>query len=175
MLLCQLPSEPPRKIDPHNLARALAASGEPTLAAAEYRRALELDPLDAEVHSTLGALLAAEHRIEDAVTHFRSALAIDRNLQSALIDLAWILATSDNAAVRDPAAAVGLAERAATLTRAENAGVLDTLAVAYAAAGQLERAIATAESAERLARQSGQADLAARVRQRLDLYLRYRP
>jgi tetratricopeptide (TPR) repeat protein len=159
----------------YNLARALATNGERAPAVAEYRRALELDPRDAEAHSGLGAVLAAENQIKDAVAHFRSALAIDPDLHSALIDLAWILATSDHAEIRDPAAAVRLAERAATLSGAENAVVLDTLAVAYAASGQLDRAIAIAESAERLARQSGQTDLAAGIRQRLAVYLRHRP
>jgi tetratricopeptide (TPR) repeat protein len=49
--------------------------------------------------------------------------------------------------VRDPGNAVTLAEHAAALTNHEHPGMLDVLAAAYAATGQLEQAIATAETA----------------------------
>ena len=105
----------------YNLARALAAIGQPAAAGAEYRRALELDPLDAEAHSGLGALLAAENKLG------MQSRIFGRRLRSTRICYlrsrsAWIFATSDRAAIRDPAAAVGLAERAAGLTGGQNAG-----------------------------------------------------
>lgn len=158
----------------YNLARALTASGQSSAAIIEYRRALEIDPLDAEAHSGLGAAMAADNQVGSAVAHYRAALAIAPELPSALIDLAWILATTDRTDARDPLEAVRLAERVAAITNHANASALDTLAVAYGAAGQLDRAIATAEAAERLARQAGQNDLADRIKRRLDLFARNR-
>ena len=60
---------------------------------------------------------------------------------------AWILATHTNDEVRDSAEAVTLAERASELTGHKHPAVEDTLAVAYAAAGDYDRAVATAENA----------------------------
>ena len=63
-----------------------------------------------------------------------------------------------------------LAERASRVTGGSSPTVLDTLAAAYAASGQLDRAIATAEEALALAAKEGSADLAERIRMRLDVY-----
>jgi hypothetical protein len=57
-------------------------------------------------------------------------------------------------------------------------GDLDTLAVAYAAAGRFDAAIATAQNAIDLARAAGQADLVKEIEARLELYrsgCAYRP
>ncbi|HVM60765.1 MAG TPA: glycosyltransferase family 39 protein [Verrucomicrobiae bacterium] len=84
-------------------------------------------------------------------------------------NLAWLLATLDppNA---DPARAVALAERACQSTGYQAAPYLDTLAVAYAAAGRFNDAIATAQKAIDLARAAGQTQVVAQVEPRLELY-----
>ncbi len=56
-------------------------------------------------------------------------------------DHAWLLATSRDAELRDGANAVVFAEAAVATTKRKNAEYLDTLAAAYAEAGQLEKAI----------------------------------
>ena len=63
-----------------------------------------------------------------------------------------------------------LAERAVRLTNNANATALDTLAAAYAAAGQTERAIATADNALKVAMDAGERELAAEIRARLERY-----
>jgi tetratricopeptide (TPR) repeat protein len=158
----------------YNLGRALTAAGQSSAAIAELRHALELDPEDAQARAGLGAALAADNQAEAAVREYRKALAISPDLETALVDLAWVLATSSGASTSDIAEAVRMAERAATLTGYENAVVLDTLAAAYAAAGQIDRAITTADTAMRLAQVAGEGDLAARIGQRLAFYQRNR-
>jgi tetratricopeptide (TPR) repeat protein len=158
----------------YNLGRALTAASQTSAGIDELRRALELDPKDAQARAALGAALAADNRIEEAIREYRQALAISPDLEAALIDLAWVLATSSGASTSDIAEAVRMAERAATLTGYENAVVLDTLAAAYAAAGQIDRAITTADTAMRLAQVAGEGDLAARIGQRLEFYQRNR-
>jgi serine/threonine protein kinase len=59
----------------------------------------------------------------------------------ALNGLAWLLATCGDAAMRDGARAVGLSERAVEMTRRKDANFLDTLAAAYAEAGQFSAAV----------------------------------
>jgi spermidine synthase len=56
------------------------------------------------------------------------------------------------------------------LTGNSNANFLDTLAVAYAAAGRFNDAIATAQKAIELARSASQAQLVQKMEARLQLY-----
>jgi len=154
----------------YNLARALASLGNTDAALEHYRRALDLKPDDVATHSSLATLLASQEQVDAAVAHFRRALDLDPDFPAALVDLAWILATSDRADIRRPAEAVVLAERVSALTGHKNATALDTLAVAYAASGQLERAISTARTALTLASASGAPELSERIRTRLAFY-----
>jgi tetratricopeptide (TPR) repeat protein len=157
-----------------NLARAYAAQGKSDAAIIEYRRALDITPEDAEVHSSLASILASRNRLDESLPHYRQALELAPNLASALVDLAWILATTTRQDLRDPAAAVTLAERVVRNTSGRNPTALDTLAIAYAAAGRLEEAIATAEAAVRAALEAGQIEFAGRIRERLNFYVRQR-
>ena len=90
-------------------------------------------------------------------------------------NLAWLLATHKDPKFRDPQEAVRLAERACQLTSHEDPSVLDTLAVAYAAANRFPEAVATAESAIELADSTGQKEMAEHIRKRLEFYRRNQP
>jgi tetratricopeptide (TPR) repeat protein len=158
----------------YNIGRALASQGKREEAIEQYRGVLQIRPGDADAHSGLASLLASRDQLDEAIAHYREALRIQPDLPGALIDLAWILATSDRLDVRAPDEAVGLAERVAELTGHRNATVLDTLAAAYAAAGNVDRAIATAQAALELASASQDAELTDRIRQRLTFYQQHR-
>ena len=58
-------------------------------------------------------------------------------------DLAFLLATSRDPALRDGAKAVEYAEKANQLSNGNNAVVLDTLAAAYAGQGRYKEAVDT--------------------------------
>ena len=60
-----------------------------------------------------------------------------------LNNAAWILATSRDSQLRSPKLALKLSKQACELTASKNANFLDTLAAAYAAAGDFEQAIDT--------------------------------
>jgi len=116
--------------------------------------------------------------------HGKAARAIDvlRNGHSLLPqsvdianDLAWRLATSGDATLRNGQDAVQLAERARELTDGKNVNVLDTLAAAYAEAGRFEDAATTAKQALQVAEEGGNPALAKRIGQRLSLYERQQP
>jgi Flp pilus assembly protein TadD/mono/diheme cytochrome c family protein len=154
----------------YNLGRALAAQHQPEASILEYRRALEIDPDDAETHSSLASALAAQDDISEAVAHYRRALQLKPDLPAALVDLAWILATSGRPDIRGPLEAVALAERATQLTKRQAPTALDTLAVAYFEAGQVDLAIRTAETALGLAASSGSEELRDHIQQRLTFY-----
>ncbi len=58
----------------HNAAAALMTAGRLDEAAAEYRRALELNPRVPETWSNVGLLLQRQGRLEEAVAHLRRAV-----------------------------------------------------------------------------------------------------
>jgi Flp pilus assembly protein TadD len=66
--------------------------------------------------------------------------------------------------------AVDLAQRACELSGNRAPSELNTLAVAYAAAGRFDAAVATAQKAVDLARSAGQDELAKQIEARLELY-----
>ncbi len=91
--------------------------------------------------------------------------AADAGEVSALNAAAWMMATSEDAQLRNGAKAVQFAETAAALTHNQEAGILDTLAAAYAEAGQFEKAVATGRRAAALTRHGSlKAEIEARVR-----------
>jgi spermidine synthase len=109
------------------------------------------------------------------VEHNREALRLEPTLPSARNNLAWLLATSPDASVRDPADALRLAEGLRQETREPTADLLDTLAAAYAAAGRFDEAIRSAEQAVALAEAEGAVELAQMIRERLSNYRARKP
>lgn len=153
-----------------NLAVAMASQGRFEEAVEEFRRALQLNPEFAEAHDNLGLTLSQQGKIAQAVVHYYEAIRLQPNWHQTLTRLAGILATSGNPAVRDPAQAIRLAERACQLTGYNQPEPLDTLAAACAAAGRFPEAVANAEKALELALDLKQEKLASAIRSRLKLY-----
>jgi tetratricopeptide (TPR) repeat protein len=143
-------------------------------AAREYGEVLRWDSADPEAHYSLGLVLAARRRSADAIEHFQKSLDARPDFPPAMVALAWVRATSPSDALRRPAEAVRLAERAVVLTQSRDIAALDTLAAASAAAGQFERAVSAAEAAAALASSSGN-PAASAIRDRLAGYRRGLP
>jgi tetratricopeptide (TPR) repeat protein len=154
----------------YNLGRAFAERGELDRAVQSYHKAIELAPEDADAHQSLARALVMQNQIAEAIYRYRRTLEIEPDRVGALLDLAWIIATGANVELRVPAEAVRLAERAVRLTEGKNATAFDTVAAAYAAAGQFDRAITAAESAFKVALESGERELAEQIRSRLEKY-----
>ena len=165
-----LGADPSNAAGHYNLGRALAERGQIDRAIQSYQKAIELSPEDADAHQSLARALVLQNQLAEAIYRYRRTLEIEPDRVGALLDLAWIIATAPNVELRVPAEGVRLAERAVRLTDGRNATALDTLAAAYAAAGQSERAVETAERALKIAMDSGEQDLAAQIRTRLDRY-----
>lgn len=68
-------------------------------------------------------------------------------MPEALNSLAWELLTSAEETLRDPKASLALAQKAAELSQFRNAGILDTLALAYFRTGQVQDALVTQRTA----------------------------
>jgi tetratricopeptide (TPR) repeat protein len=134
-----------------NLANALLSKGRPDEAIAHFEEALKLQPHLAEAHNGLANALLQKGRVAEAVTHYQAALAAVPNNPYLLSNLAWVLATCPDAAIRNGARAVELAQQAQRVSGGKDPALLGTLAAAYAETGQFTQAVATARSALGLA------------------------
>jgi len=152
------------------LARLEGRRGDAAGAEAEIRRAIEADPEEPEARRGLALALLAQGRTPEALDAARAALALRPGWALAMGDVAWILATSEDPAIRDPRSAAALAEDAAHRTQERHAGILDTLAAAYAAGGRYEEAVAAGEKALALAREGPDRAFADRVARRVSAY-----
>ena len=85
------------------------------------------------------------------------------------------MATHHDAQFRDGPGAVRLARQAIELTRRSQPGYLDTLAAAYAEAGQFKEAVATGQEALQSASNTGQKELTAQIQNRLQFYRSGKP
>ena len=152
------------------LAGALLAAGRLPEAIEHYNQALPLQPNDTANRFKLANALIAVGRTDEAIGHYNQLLQLMPNSSEVANNLAWLLATREPVQGSDPARAVQLAERARELAGRESAECLDTLSVAYAAAGRFADATATAQRAISFAELAGQASLAKEIGGRLELY-----
>jgi len=88
---------------------------------------------------------------------------------------AWALATNPDAAKRNGALAVKLAEEACKQTQYQQTIMVGTLAAAYAEAGRFDEAISTAIKACELAEKNGETNLLQSNQQLLKLYQNHQP
>jgi tetratricopeptide (TPR) repeat protein len=166
----------PRNAGAHNgIGLALARQGKLAQAIEQQRRALELNPKLAEAYHDLGTAQLQLGRIGEAVDSWKKSLELRPDWPEVLNNLAWLEATHPDARFRNPREAVELSRRACKLTGYRDISMLDTLAVAYAAAGDFPSAIETVNRALELAESSGQQAFVAEARERLKLFQSGRP
>ncbi len=119
----------------------LARRGKGMAASKHLRRAEELGLPDPELRFEVAGVFFELAEDDAAIAVLRSLVAEEPDQTPVLNNLAWYLATHHDPALRDPSEALRLAQRAARLTSRRDAEVLDTLAAALAANGQIKRAI----------------------------------
>ena len=154
----------------YGLCHALLEKGELDSAIQVCRSALVLWPLDADCHTALAIALEEKGNPAEAIQHYEKALEVSPSSISTLTNLAWLLATSQDASVRNGPRAVELAAQADRMVGGTNALVLRTLAAAYAENGEFPKAIRTARSAMQLARMHGEDSLTTDLDQQIALY-----
>ncbi len=149
-------SEPTHARAHNNLGNALRQRGDLSEAIRHLRRAVEIEPGYPEAHFNLGMALRSQGDAAGSVRAFRRAAAERASWALPRQLAAWTLATHPSAAVRDPAAAMRLAEEAVALAgESPDPLSLDVLAAAYAAAGDFQRAVTSAERAIAAAERAG--------------------
>jgi Flp pilus assembly protein TadD len=125
---------------------------------------------DAQAHYYLALSLVVEGKAELAAEHYRETIRLKPDWPEPLNDLAWLLATSSRATLRNGPEAVRLAEQACDLSGHKEARFLGTLDAAYAEAGRFAEAITVAEQARTLAQAAGNQEVATAAASRLELY-----
>jgi tetratricopeptide (TPR) repeat protein len=125
----------------YNLGLAYSKSGRKDQAVAHFKEAVRLKPDNGPAHTRLGSLLAAKGAFQEAVNAYETAIRLRPRLYRAYNDLAWLHATSSDHRIRNGPRAVSLATKACELTGFRKARALETLAAAYAEAGNFKRAV----------------------------------
>jgi tetratricopeptide (TPR) repeat protein len=161
-------SDPAHAGSHNNIGLILMRQGKRDEALRSFREAVRANPDLSEAHYNAGMALQQQGEMVEAVHHLRNALRLRPDSVQLMGQLAWILATASPAGPSDADEAVRLAERAVALTERQDARLLDTLAAAYAAATEFERALQVVDEALRLNPPSP--DLVAGLLQRRALY-----
>ncbi len=156
------------------LASCLARTDQEKEAIVHARMAAMLSPNIPTVHGLLGALLSSTGQHGQALIHLEAAHKANPGDVTIAGNLAWVLATSPEAVHRDGDRAVKLAEWACKATAYESPPLLDTLAAAYAEAGQFDRAVRTTQNAIEIVRKNPETST-AELESRLKLYMTGKP
>ncbi|MHC4572132.1 MAG: sulfatase-like hydrolase/transferase [Planctomycetota bacterium] len=135
-----------------------------------YRKALKINPNNAKAHYHLALTLVMAGQINGTLEHFREAVRLEPDDWKSLNGLARILAVHPDPKLRNPKQAITLAQRAVELTMQQEIIPLNTLATAYASAGQLDKAIAAAQEALELASKTQDEDTVVQIRRQIETY-----
>jgi tetratricopeptide (TPR) repeat protein len=119
-----------------------------SLIAKELNQQLLDEPNDITIYQNLAMVYQHLEEYEDAIETYEKIIELDPNEAVSLNNLAWLLVTAPNEALRDKTRALHLAKKAVDLERSPV--FLDTLAEAFYANGFLQEAIGTIKEAIRL-------------------------
>ena len=129
----------------------------------------------AQLYSSKARTCIDAHRYEDAKKALDGAIHVDSNDTTSMNDLAWLLATAPEPRVRNPHRAVSLAQKCCGLNQWTNAYSIDTLAAAYASAGNFGQAVRYQQLAMQTLNKSERAEQLTAMQDRLKLYSNHEP
>lgn len=112
-----------------------------------FQRALEAHPGEPHLLQSIGQAWLKRGYYERAIEPLRAAFAAASDRPETANELAWVLATRPEATPAELKEAESLARKACQLAGNQTPITLDTLAVVFAAQGQLDQAIQAAETA----------------------------
>ncbi len=151
-------------------ANALRRAGAFKVAAAQYEEIFKTNPAKTQELLDLAELYSQSGQTWSVLDCYNRALNLEPESVPTLNNLAWFLATCEEASIRDGPRAVALAEKACTLTEWKAAVLMGTLAAAYAEAGRFPDAVAMAKKAIFKAHDDQQNEVANRNVELLEFY-----
>jgi tetratricopeptide (TPR) repeat protein len=162
--------QPGDAIAQYAFGRALVDQGLAGDAMPHLEKAVQLRPDAADYHLKLGEACRQMGRAAEAISQYEKALQIlPRHVQAAS-SLAWMLATTPDASLRNGTRAVQLALLADQLSGGQDPKIIGVLAAAYAETGDFSKAAATVRHALQLAGPENDSALAGILRAQLALY-----
>jgi tetratricopeptide (TPR) repeat protein len=140
-------------------------------AIADYSEALRLDPTYVTAYTNRGEEWRLTGAYEKAIEDAETAIRLDPHFDAAWDILAMVYATAIDPKYRDGKKAVEHAAKACELSAWKDAGMIDTLAAAYAQAGDFDAAIKWQTEAVAIVPAAAKSD----YQSRLDLYKAHQP
>lgn len=137
----------------------------------DYAAAVQLAPKNVEFHTDLADAHQYLGHWQQAAEAYRDAVAANNQYARAFQNAAWLMATCPDVKYRKAELAISAAKKAIALQRSEDAKALDTLAAAYASAGQFSAAEKTLAKAIDIATKEVRPELALRA----NLYAKRKP
>ena len=130
-----------------NLATELMKQNRYDDAIEHYRETVRIRPVYPHAQCNLAFVLNRQGQTQEAIAHYYQAIKYDPDDRYAIGNLASLRATSPQAALRNAAEAVNLAQQAFRLSNGREPGITATLASAYAEAGRFPDAVRIARQA----------------------------
>ena len=131
----------------NNLGYALLQQGRYADAEPQFRASIAIKNSVAQAHHNLALCLFALGRVKEALESYQNAIDVNAEQLGSINNLAWLLATTPDAALRNGNRSLELANQAMRLSGGTDPIVLHTLAAAQAELGRFSEAAATAERA----------------------------
>jgi len=167
VLLRQFPHS---KLMLNNLGSVRAQQGKCEEALAQFREAIRWHPEFSKSYHNAGVVLQAMGDARAAATNYFAALRLSPRSAETLNRLAGLFARCPMVPYHRPEMAVRLAKQATAIARDEMPDYLDTLAAAYAAAGQYTNAVIAAQQAIEIAQGQSNAWLVSKLQSDLRTY-----
>jgi len=127
-------------------------------------------PKDARFHALLGDAFLRNGLDKEGIAEYKHAARISTHDPLVCNNLAWLLATSSDASIRDGGRATELAKQAVRLSRGKDPNYLRTLAAAFAESGRFAEARETAQRALQAVEIQGNSTLANTLQDEIALY-----
>ena len=157
----------------YNRGAAYGDLGQYERAIENYDEAIRLNPYYAKAYNNRVIAYVNLDQYSRAIEDLDQLTQLDPNNAAAYNGKAWLLATAPSSDDRNGKEAIKSAENAVQLN--DIASFHDTLAAAYAEAGQFSDAVREIERAIEMARAAGDTDNVAEYESRLNLYRQNEP
>jgi len=146
---------------------------EQTRAIEDLTAAIRIDPKLEAAYRVRASAYTRTGDYGKAVADFQRALELNATDSTVLNDLAWLKATCPQAEIRDAKQAITDSTAACKMSNWQNASLIDTLAAAYAEAGDFDSALNYQDQAIRSMK--GNEERLSEMEERKKLYESHRP
>ena len=131
-------------------ARCYFNQSESAPAMSDLNAAIKLNPTDPQTYHLRGIVHKVEHEYDKSLADYEKAIALDPKNADAYSTEAYLLSVCPVPKYRDGAKAVRYATKACELTEWCDARAIDSLAAAYAEAGDFDKAIQFQKQADEI-------------------------